>query len=116
MIDCKITKNYFTERARMCEYYSAECEGCQFFVLNSCCRIAMEKGELERAIGCVQAWSNANPPRTYLSVLMEAFPKTDIGEAGTPDFCPSAIGFANGKEGCNGDTACVECWAQVMEE
>lgn len=118
MIDCKKTKNYFQERKRMCERDG--CNGCPLCSYlndtNKTCPV-FENDHPNEAIRIVQDWSNANPPRTIMTELLEKYPKASIKD-GVPDFCPSVLGLT---PYCNGNyqstsQACIDCWSKLVKE
>lgn len=68
MIDCKLTKNYFREKQRMCE--TIKCKDCLMQRLNSDKNVfceQFEKHNINAAINIVQKWSDKHPQRTLLN-------------------------------------------------
>jgi hypothetical protein len=123
MIDCNITKNYFSEKARMtkkdklgrCKLHCGECllnnknNGTSENLLCG----AFEAIYPEKAISIIQKWSDKHPQRTYLSELLRTFPNAELNCNGTPKriHCPHHLGL---KDIDNCDKGCVECWNQPM--
>lgn len=73
----------------------------------------------EKAIDIVEAWSKEHPKKTYLDVLLEAFPKTPVGKNGLPlHVCPYAIGLETYDESSclNSDYKCNTCWHREYKE
>lgn len=121
MIDCNITKNYFSEKARMSKTTKSGtcklvCGKCPLSSDNNgvgeCCT-DFEMLYPEQVIEVVQRWSNANPQRTYLSELLRTFPNAELNCNGTPKriHCPHHLGL---KDIDNCDKGCVECWNQPL--
>ena len=117
MIDCNITKNYFSEKARMTKktrVCGIKCDKCPLSGKNNgapkfmtCTTI--ETHYPEQAILIVQRWSNAHPPKTYLTELLKIFPNTPLNDDGTPNFCPYRLGLIS-IDDCRKDRNCVKCW------
>lgn len=127
MIDCNITKNYFNEKQRMTKMrklyagvYNCEldCSDCPLSSLNNdstdklTCR-EFESLYPEKAIEIIQRWSNAHPPKTYLTELLKIFPNTPLEDDGTPNFCPYRLGLIS-RDDCRKDHNCVKCWNQPI--
>lgn len=122
MIDCNITKNYFSEKVRMSKTTeSGVCKlGCTNCLLSSynngvgksCTDFEMQYPQ--QAIEVVQRWSNANPQRTYLSQFREHYPNAELNPIGVPKgICPYDLGLMN-RYDCRKDRNCVECWNQPI--
>lgn len=121
MIDCNITKNYFSEKARMSETTKSGtckvvCEKCPLSSDNNgageCCT-DFEMLYPQAAISIVQRWSNANPQRTYLSEFLEHYPNVQLYDNGIPKgICPYHLGLMNSDD-CRKDRNCIECWNQT---
>ncbi|RGU82414.1 hypothetical protein DWW40_09890 [Ruminococcus bromii] len=122
MIDCNITKNYFSEKARMSKTTKSGtckvvCEKCPLSSDNNgvgeCCT-DFEMLYPEEVIEVVQRWSDEHPQRTYLSEFLKHYPNVELYENGTPKgICPYHLGLMN-RDDC--DKGCVECWNQPIEE
>ena len=122
MIDCSITKNYFSEKARMSKTTKSgickvECAKCPLSSNNNgvgeCC-IDFEMLYPKAAISIVQRWSNAKSQRTYLTEFLKHYPNAPLGDDGTPNFCPSRLGLMS-IDDCRKDYNCVKCWNQPIE-
>lgn len=125
MIDCSKAENYFAEKRRMTKEQQdgvckLKCSDCPLSSFNNdssdmipC--FAFEKFYPEKAIEIVQKWSDEHPQKTYLSELLKIFPKTPLGDDGTPDsLCPYDLGLMN-IDDCRKDHNCTECWNQPIE-
>lgn len=120
MIDCNITINYFAEKRRMMKRAkNGPCElGCSNCPL---CSINNNKGQSctgfemlypKKAVKAVQEWSNANPPRTYLTEFLKHYPNVQFYDNGTPKgICPYHLGLMN-RDDCK--RSCIECWNQAI--
>lgn len=123
MIDCNITKNYFSEKARMSKTTKSGtcklvCGKCPLSSDNNgvgeCCT-DFEMLYPEQVIEVVQRWSNANPQKTYLSEFLKNYPNTPLDDDGTPDsICPYDLGLMS-IDDCNKDYNCVKCWNQPIK-
>jgi hypothetical protein len=69
----------------------------------------------EKAVKAVQRWSDAHPPKTYLSELLKHYPNISLEDNGTPNFCPYRLGLMS-IDDCRKDHNCVECWNQPIEK
>lgn len=124
MIDCNITKNYFSEKARMSKTTKSGtckvvCEKCPLSSDNNgvgeCCT-DFEMLYPQAAISIVQWWSNTNPQKTYLSQFLEYYPNVQLYDNGTPKgICPYHLGLMN-RDDCRKDRNCIECWNQPIED
>lgn len=67
MIDCNITKNYFSERRRLCDSYARCSEECPLCKEDSdgCMKCLYMAEDFTRfdTIAIVQEWSNKNPKK-----------------------------------------------------
>lgn len=121
MIDCNITKNYIHERNRMCDMYlQTNCKGCVYHTKDGCWRGTREYNTPENAIRFVQSWSDKNPPKTYLSEFIKAFPHCRIHRADVPFFCLKNLGVPF-TDSCNleyspNNKKCQDCWNTPIEE
>lgn len=118
MIDCNITKNYFSEKARMSKTTKSgickvKCVKCPLGGFNNgvgeCCT-DFEMLYPEKAIEIVQQWSDEHPQKTYLTELLKIFPNTPLNDDGTPKgICLHELG-ATSLDNCEVDNACAKCW------
>ena len=123
MIDCTKTENYFNEKSRMtkrkkngvCEI---KCNDCPLYITNNGMDVLCSDFETiypEQAIAIVQEWSNAHPPKTYLTELLKNFPNTPLEDDGTPKgICLYELG-ATSLDNCEVDNACAKCWNQPIK-
>lgn len=124
MIDCNIAKNYFNEKLRMTKrtrkgLCKIDCSVCPLCSENngtsglvSCTTLEMLYPE--KAIEIIQRWSNAHPPKTYLTELLKIFPNAQLNDFGTPKgMCPHELGLKDIDCGKT-DNACVKCWNQTI--
>lgn len=119
MIDCNITKNYFTEKARMSkttksETCKVECEKCPLSSDNNgvgeCCT-DFEVLYPQQAISIVQRWSDEHPPKTYLSEFLEHYPNVQLYDTGLPKgICPYHLGLMDKDDCPKTYRDCVKCW------
>lgn len=73
--------------------------------------------DIEHVLEIVEKWSKEHPKRTYLSVLLEKFPKTVLNEFGIPSFCPSYLGFKEFQDTrCGEYEGCENCWNKEYKE
>jgi len=75
-----------------------------------------EKNYPEKAVKIVEQWAKEHPKKTYLSVLLEKFPKTFLCEGGTPAMCPHRIFGGEEWEKCNCGNDCIDCWNREYKE
>lgn len=79
-------------------------------------------GNPNKTIEIVEQWAKEHPVKTYLSVLLEKFPKTQFNRNKTPNFCPHNIfgEKAKFKECDNCDIGsvclCLKCWNREYKE
>ena len=121
MIDCSNTREYFAEKARMSKTTKSgickvECAKCPLSSDNNgvgeCCT-DFEMLYPQAAISIVQRWSNANPPRTYLTEFLKHYPNVQLYDNGTPKgICPYHLGLMN-RDDCK--HSCIECWNQIIK-
>ena len=111
-MDCKITENYFKEKARMTENCRVSCGNCLLFDSVVSC-LELELKEPKSAISIVQKWSDEHPVKTYRDDFREKFPNCEI-EIENLEWCDF---YANGKsrDDCE-RLACEDCWNQPFPE
>lgn len=112
---------FLQERARMCNSFSPNCEGCRVDeakpVMSECYQWMFENPE--RAVKIVEEWSAANPRKTRQSMFLEQWPNA-IVEYGTLTICPKVVLGRKGwaEDGC-GEILCNNCrrefWGQEVE-
>lgn len=122
MIDCNITKNYFSEKQRMTKKKMGacgiKCADCPFDFTNNGENVSCREFDIlfpEKAIEIVQKWSDEHPQRTYLSEFLKNYPNAPLEDDGTPVFCPYRLGLMS-KDNCDKDRNCVKCWNQPIED
>lgn len=123
MIDCNITKNYFSEKQRMTKKKMGtcgiKCADCHFDFTNNGENVSCREFDIffpEKAIEIVQRWSDAHPRKTYLTELLKIFPNTPLNDDGTPKgICLHELG-ATSLDNCEVDNACAKCWNQPIED
>lgn len=128
MIDCNITKNYFIEKVRMTKRHKLKSGGYACKLDCTDCPLShylnglgvfcsdIERIYPEQAISIVQRWSDAHPPKTYLTQFLEHYPNVQLYDIGIPKgICPYHLGLMN-KDDCKKDRDCVECWNQSVME
>nr|DAH42632.1 MAG TPA: hypothetical protein [Caudoviricetes sp.] len=115
---------FLQERARMCNSFSPDCEGCRVDeakpVMSECCLWMFENPE--RAVKIVEKWSAAHPRKTRQSVFLEHYPDAPVGSDGVLQVCPSNISadYRSSAGGCyNPEMPCRPCrakfWMQEVE-
>lgn len=115
---------FLQERARMCNSFSPDCEGCRADeekpVMSECYMWMFENPE--RAVKIVEEWSAAHLRKTRQSVFLEQYPEARIGNHGVLMVCPCPISASHRKAdgGCATiDRRCDECrrefWMQEVE-
>lgn len=115
---------FLQERARMCNSFSPDCEGCRVDeekpVMSECCLWMFENPE--RAVKVVEEWSDAHPRKTRQSVFLEQYPEARIGDDGVLLVCPYPISAShrNAHGGCAIiGRRCADCrkefWGQEVE-
>ena len=71
----------------------------------------------EQAVEIVEKWAKENPPKTYLSALLERLPNAKLNEKGLPTcICPNMIFKV--ENGCRKGQfmTCLECWNREYKE
>lgn len=115
---------FLQERARMCNSFSPDCEGCRVDeekpVMSECYLWMFENPE--RAVKIVEEWSAAHPRKTRQSVFLEQYPETILDAFGALQICPMVISAAHrDSDGECKDPAkmCIDCrrefWMQEVE-
>lgn len=111
---------FLQERARMCNSFSPDCEGCRVDeakpVMSECYRWMFKNHE--RAVKIVEEWSAAHPRKTRQSVFLEQYPEAMIDREDMLSVCPQYIDrhlkCRRGKDGDCGDCR-REFWMQEVE-
>ena len=104
---------YLKAKKRMCDLFDC-CNGCPLEDSNTDGWCGEHKRP-EEIVEIVEQWAKENPPRTYLSVLLEKLPNAKLDEYGTPKkFCPKDI-FKTPDERCAG-AICSDCWNREYKE
>ena len=114
---------FLQERARMCNSFSPDCEGCRVDeekpVMSECYRWMFKNNE--RAVKIVEEWSAAHPRKTRQSVFLEQYPNARIDSQAVIYVCPAD---AYGDKVCpkneeNVHMPCRDCrrnfWLQEVE-
>ena len=115
---------FLQERARMCNSFSLDCEGCRVDeekpVMSECCLWMFENPE--RAVKIVEEWSAAHPRKTRQSVFLEQYPEARIGDDGVLQIYPCSISAShrNARGNCvTMGRKCPDCrrefWMQEVE-
>lgn len=105
---------FLREKSRMCKFYEECDDGCPLVFFNfSCADMEETAKRADEVVKAVEKWSKEHPSKTYLSMLLDHFPNIVLDSDGTPEFCPSSLGFKNFKF-CN-DGDCRKCWNQPCE-
>lgn len=124
MIDCSKTKNYLSEQARMTKSSDVgvcriSCNHCPLSRFNNGEEMLCTELELthpEKAIEIVQRWSDEHPQKTYLTELLENYPKAEL-DHGVPKVCLKKLGAVPGcAKTKKGDLyiSCYRCWNQPI--
>ena len=114
---------FLQERARMCNSFSPDCEGCRVDeekpVMSECYMWMFENPE--RAVKIVEEWSAAHPRKTRQDMFMEQYPNARIDSQAVIYVCPAD---AYGDKVCpkneeNFHMPCCDCrrefWMQEVE-
>lgn len=113
---------FLQERARMCNSFSPDCEGCRVDeekpVMSECYRWMFENPE--RAVKIVEGWSAAHPRKTRQSVFLEQWPNARPADDGVLTFCPKRFDFnISCLAECHSLKKCSDCrrefWMQEVE-
>ena len=85
---------FLKERARMCNSFSPDCEGCRVDeakpVMSECYQWMFENPE--GAVKIVEEFSAAHPRKTRQSVFLEQWPEAKLDKDGVLNICPSFMG------------------------
>lgn len=109
--------DYLKEKARMtngCNILCKECPLDKYNLLETCKTIEFDYPE--EAIEIFEKWAKENPVRTYLSVLLEKLPNTQLEYDGTPNFCPQQVFKIKIKPAICDITNCFDCWNREYKE
>ena len=107
---------YLKERNRMtggCEIMCCECN------LAGLCDITDIKNN-EKSVEVVEKWLKENPPETYRSVFLKAFPDAKFADDHAMDYdfiCRDIVFY--GRRGCScikSNMSCRECWDEPYSE
>lgn len=111
------------EKTRLTKECTISCDDCRLdarhtdYELNC---VGLSRMDPEKYVEIIEQWSKDCPQQTYLSKLLEAFPRTKrTVEDNIPPFCPEEIGLNNIEkcQDCNADNElCIECWNQEYKE
>ena len=114
---------FLQERARMCNSFSPDCEGCRVDeekpVISECYRWMFKNPA--RSVKIVEEWSAAHPRKTRQSVFLEQYPNARIDSQAVICVCPAD---AYGDKVCpkneeNVHMPCRDCrrefWMQEVE-
>ena len=118
---------FLQERARMCNSFSPDCEGCRVDeekpVISECYRWMFENPE--RAVKIVEEWSVAHHRKTRQSVCLEQWPTASLDSHGVSVLCPKQLNCefscidendTETPKRCKDCTACRhEFWMQEVE-
>lgn len=115
---------FLQERARMCNSFSPDCEGCRVDeekpVISECDRWMFENPE--RAVKIVEEWAKEHPHKTRQSVFLEQWPEAELDTNGAVAICPTILSrdYRSANKRCkHPDTACYDCrrdfWMQEVE-
>lgn len=114
---------FLQERARMCNSFSTDCEGCRVDeakpVMSECYRWMFENPE--RAVKIVEEWSAAHPRKTRQSVFLEQYPEAEIDDKrGDLMLCPKRVSTdCRNRYGNCTNRLCSDCrrefWMQEVE-
>ena len=108
--------DYLKAKDRFC----VRCEECPLSFQNNFIQVYCD--ELQRkmpevAVEIVENWAKENPRKTYLSVLLEKFPKALRGKTdGIPVVCPYELFGGEKWNKCNCGCNCKDCWNQECKE
>lgn len=114
---------FIEERARMCNSFSPNCEGCRVDeekpVMSECCLWMFENPK--RAIKVVEEWSAAHPRKTRQSIFLGNYPCARIDSQSVLYACPADVYGDNvcPKKKDAAPIICYDCrhefWPQEVE-
>ena len=112
---------FLQERARMCNSFSPDCEGCRVDeakpVMSECYRWMFENPE--RAVKIVEEWSAAHPRKTRQDVFLEQWPEAEIDCEGALVIDPCDLDKTESEKGDCYHRSCDDCrrefWMQEVE-
>lgn len=111
-MDCSKTEVFLAEWNRMCK--ATSCGRCGLYGKEGTCRF-FTQSKPEEAIAIVQEWSDANQPKTRLSVLLEAFPNAVMKSKGDLPLSCARLIFGFDENECE-KKSCAECWNTPIED
>lgn len=113
---------FITERNRMCNSFSPDCEGCRVDeakpVMSECFRWILDNPQ--KAVQIVEGWSAAHPRKTRQSVFLEQWPEANTDDTGAPLVLPCTLisSFSRSRY-CGRRENCVVCrrefWNQEVK-
>lgn len=114
---------FLQERARMCNSFSPDCEGCRVDeekpVMSECYQWMFENPE--RAVKIVEEWATAHPRKTRQSVFLGNYPCARIDSQSVLYACPADVYGDNvcPKKKDAAPITCYECrrefWPQEVQ-
>lgn len=121
-MDCSRTEVFLAELKRMCANVGG-CYKCKIYKLLEPHKPCIGGGgafakEPEKCIEIVQEWSDANQPKTRLSLLKEAFPNAKYCEDEQPEACAGdlfGISCPIYEKEYIADNECMKCWNTPIE-
>lgn len=117
-MNCNNTITFIKEWNRMCNNYDSECSYCPLeeckMDVEDCMSWVCHEKNIELAIEIVHEWSKENPPKTYLSVFKEKYPKAPLNGFGLPSLCVNDL-YENVFK-CSENVVCKECWNTHIED
>lgn len=117
---------FLKEKDRMCDLFrngNTTCEKCKLSFRNNSkdltCNIFVSRYPQE-AVKIVEKWSEEHPKKTLLQDFLEKYPNAKIESDGTPEFCPSALGYKScySCDIYSDDFVmcdCKECWGTYID-
>lgn len=114
---------YLKEKARMTKVTEDDtrgigCSNCPISAENNGCGLLCSIFELmhpEEAVSIIQKWAEEHPPKTFLSDLLEKYPKVPLSSGGTPYVCVRHLYPNSTCEKGMGNSYCSECWRKPLE-
>lgn len=105
-----------TSMSNRCNTGNGSCDCCPLSSANNSKGIYCDELEEKypgKAVEIVENWAKEHPVKTYLSVLLEKFPKVQMIDIGVPKFCCTLI--FNAEEACQ-HMSCQDCWNREYKE